>query len=203
MEKKAARLHFTEDELANPKVKKAADKAERAADKADWAAAKTPKKRKLKLEADKTAERKVHLTFEKQDVPVGELTGRGNRFTGAVVSGTIHGQVSAKNQDENTAVQAVDTSAEAAETAAHTVDHAVYSKKLKSYQKAEHLQAKSDAANVNALYRQRMAEHPEEFSNPLSRWQQKRRSEKSMRRQGVPRQQRPIPELRPRAVLQV
>lgn len=178
MEKKAARLHFTEDELANPKVKKAADKAERAADKADRAAAKTPKKRTLKLEADKTAERKVHLTFEKQDVPVGELTGRGNRFTGAVVSGTIHGQVSAKNQDENTAVQAADTSAEAAETAAHTVDHAVYSKKLKSYQKAEHLQAKSDAANVNALYRQRMAEHPEEFSNPLSRWQQKKKIRK-------------------------
>ena len=45
----------------------------------------------------KTAERKVHLTFEKQDVPVGEPTGRGNRFTGAVVSGTIHGQVSVYN----------------------------------------------------------------------------------------------------------
>ena len=46
MAKKATRLHFTEDELANPRVKKAASKAERAADKADRAAAKTPKKRK-------------------------------------------------------------------------------------------------------------------------------------------------------------
>ena len=49
MAKKATRLHFTEDELANPRVKKAASKADRAADKADRVAAKTPKKRKLKF----------------------------------------------------------------------------------------------------------------------------------------------------------
>lgn len=174
MAKKSVRLHFTEDELANPKVKKAASKAERAADKADRAAAKTPKKRKLKLEADKTAERKVHLTFEKQDVPVGELTGRGNRFTRSAVSGAIHGRIAANNQDENTAVQAADTSTRVLENGSHAVDHAVYSRKLKSIKKAEHLQSKSDAANVNALYQQRMAEHPENFSNPLSRWQQKK-----------------------------
>ena len=181
MAKKATRLHFTEDELANPRVKKAADKADRAADKADRVAAKTPKKRKLKLDEDKAAGRKAHLTFEKQEIPVGELTGRGNRFTrsavhstAAAVSGTIHGQISANNQDDNTAVQAVDSSAEAAEVSAHAIDHAVYSKKLKSYEKAEHLQSKSDAANVEAIYQQRMAEHPEEFSNPVSRWQQKK-----------------------------
>lgn len=195
MEKKSVRLHFTEDELADPKVKKAASRAERAADKADRAAAKTPKKRKLKLEADKTAERKVHLTFEKQDVPVGELTGRGNRFTRSAVSEAIHGRIAANNQDENTAVQAADTSASAFENGAHAVDHAVYSRKLKSIKKAEHLQSKSDAANVNALYQQRMAEHPENFSNPLSRWQQKkairkeyaaaRRAEKTVARTGT------------------
>ena len=88
MAKKATRLHFTEDELANPKVKKASSKAERAADKADRAAAKTPKKRKLKLDADKAAGRKAHLTFEKQEIPVGELTGRGNRFTRSAVHST-------------------------------------------------------------------------------------------------------------------
>lgn len=181
MARKATRLQFTEDELANPKIKKAASKAKKAADQADRAAAKTPKKRKLKLDADKAAERKVHLTFEKQEIPMGELTGRGNRFTrsaahsaAASVSGTIHRQVSANNQDDNTAVQAVNTSAEAAEAGAHAVDHAIYSKKLKSYEKAERLQAKSDVANVEAIYQQRMAEHPEEFSNPVSRWQQKK-----------------------------
>ena len=195
MARKSVGLHFTEDELANPKVKKAASRAGRAADKADRAAVKTPKKRKLKLEADKTAERKVHLTFEQQDVPVGELTGRGNRFTRSAVSGAIHGRNAANNQDENTAVQAADTSTSALENGAHAVDHAVYSRKLKSIKKAEHLQSKSDAANVNALYQQRMAEHPEDFSNPLSRWQQKKairkeyaaasRAEKTVARTGA------------------
>ena len=180
MARKATRLRFTEDELANPKIKKAASKAEKAADQADRAAAKTPKKRKLKLDTEKVAEGKVHLTFEKQEIPMGELTGRGNRFTrsaahsaAASVSGTIHGQVSANNQDDNTAVQAVNTSAEAAEAGAHAVDHAIYSKKLKSYEMAGRLQTKSDAAYVEAIYQQRMAEHPEEFSNPVSRWLQK------------------------------
>ena len=75
-------------------------------------------------------------------------------------------------------MQAVDASVEAAETGAHAVEHAVYSKKLKSSQKADRLLSKSDTANVNALYQQRMAEHPEAFSNPLSRWQQKRKIRK-------------------------
>ncbi len=185
MAKKATRLKFTEDELANPKVQQAASRAEKAADKADRAAAKTPKKRKLKLEADKTAARKAHLSFEKQDIPAGELAGRGNRFSrsathsaGATVSGTIHGQVSSNNQDENSAVQAVNTGTEAAETGAYTIDHAVYSKKLKSYERAERLQTKSDAANVEAIYQQRMAETPENFSNPISRMQQKKAIQK-------------------------
>lgn len=195
MARKSVGLYFTEDELANPKVKKAASRAERAADKADRAAAKTPKKRKLRLEADKTAERRVHLTFEKQDVSVGKLTGRGNRFTRSTVSGAIHGRIAENNQDENTAVQAADTSTRVLENGAHAVDYAVYSRKLKSIKKAERLQSKSDAANVNALYQKRMAEHPEDFSNPLSRWQQKKvirkeyaaasRAEKNVARTGA------------------
>ena len=181
MARKATRLRFTKEELASPKVRQAAARAEKAADKADRAAEKAPKRRRLKLKADKTAERKVHLTFEKQEIPAGELTGRGRRFTrsmarstAAVVSDTVHRQIAADNQDENTAVQAADTSARVTELGAHTVEHSIYSRKLKAYRKAERLQGKSDAANVEALYQKRMTEHPEEFSNPLSRWQQKR-----------------------------
>ncbi len=178
MARKSTRLHFTDDELANSKIKKAAEKAEKAADKADRAAAKVPKRRKLKMEADKTAERAARLAFQKEEIPAGELVGKKAGFPKAAFSSAIHGQVAANNQDENTAVQAVDASVEAAETSAHAVEHTVYSKKLKSSQKADRLLSKSDAANVNALYQQRMAEHPEAFSNPLSRWQQKRKIRK-------------------------
>ena len=113
MARKATRLRFTKEELASPKVRQAAARAEKAADKADSAAEKAPKRRRLKLKADKTAECKVHLTFEKQEIPAGELTSRGRRFTrsavhstAAAVSGTIHGQIAVDNQNDNTAVQA-------------------------------------------------------------------------------------------------
>jgi nlpC/P60 family protein len=81
--------------------------------------------------------------------------------------------VAKNNQDNNTAVEAANTAAEATETGFHTVDHAVYSKKLKAYQKAAQLEAKADAANVEAIFQRRMAEHPEAFSNPISRMKQK------------------------------
>ena len=106
MARKATRLRFTREELASPKIRQAAARAEKAADKADRAAEKAPKRRRLKLKADKTAERKVHLTFEKQEIPAGELAGRGRRFTrsmarstAAVVSDTVHRQIAADNHD--------------------------------------------------------------------------------------------------------
>ena len=43
MAKKATRLHFTEDDLKDSKVRRAAKKAEKAADKADRAIKKLPK----------------------------------------------------------------------------------------------------------------------------------------------------------------
>ena len=88
MAKKATRLKFTDDELADPKVAKAASKAEKAADRADRAAEKLPKKRKLRLDTDKATGKKTKLTFEKEEVPVGELTGRGNRFTRSAAHST-------------------------------------------------------------------------------------------------------------------
>lgn len=210
MARKATRLQFTEDELANPKIKKAASKAKKAADQSDRAAAKTPKKRKLKLDAEKAAERKVHLTFEKQEIPMGELTGRGNRFTrsaahsaAASVSGTIHGQVSANNQDDNTAVQAVNASTEAAEAGAHAVDHAIYSKKLKSYEKAERLQSKSDSANVEAIYQQRMRSIRRSFQTLFPDGSRKKRSERNMRQQDVLKKPQQTQARQPRKALQV
>jgi cell wall-associated NlpC family hydrolase len=173
---KATRLRFTEDELENPKLRRAAEKADRAADRADRAAEKIRKKRRPKLNMDQRSQRKVRLTFENETAPAHEIAGGGNRFrrTSEFVSGAVHGKVAAENQDDNAAVEAVNTGTGMAEGGVHAVEHASYSKKLKSYDKAEKLMDKSDSANVEALYQQRMAENPEQFSNPISRWQQKR-----------------------------
>ena len=55
MAKKPTRLHFTEDELADPRLQKAAEQAEKAADKAEKAVGKLSsqkKTHKLHLETD-------------------------------------------------------------------------------------------------------------------------------------------------------
>ena len=173
---KATRLRFTEDELENPKLRRAAEKADRAADRADRAAEKIRKKRRPKLNTDQRSQRKVRLTFENETALACETAGGGNRFrrTSEFVSGAVHGKVAAENQDDNAAVEAANTGTGMAEGGVHAVEHASYSKKLKSCDKAEKLMDKSDIANVEALYQQRMAENPEQFSNPISRWQQKR-----------------------------
>ena len=71
MKRKTTRLTFTEEELANPKVRHAAKKATRAADRADKAKAKlstrAPPKRGLKMDADKAKERSAQLRFGKAE----------------------------------------------------------------------------------------------------------------------------------------
>ena len=71
MKRKTTRLTFTEEELANPNVRRAAQKAARAADRADRAKAKlstrAPPKRGLKMDTDKAKERSAQLRFGKAE----------------------------------------------------------------------------------------------------------------------------------------
>ena len=180
MAKKPTRLRFTEDDLADGKVKKAADCAEKAADKAEKAVDKvSPKKKhqKLRSEADVSASRKAKLRFDKAKVDVDlDKPSKGKhlitRASAATVSSKVHQAVS-EHEDDNVGIQAVHQSEEALETAAYTVNHAVYSKKLKAYDKANKLVEKSDAANVDALFEKFKKDNPDASSNPFSRWRQK------------------------------
>lgn len=68
MAKKPTRLHFTEEELANPQIQKVAERAEKAADKAEKAVGKLSsqkKTHKLRMETDASGSRKAKLRFEK------------------------------------------------------------------------------------------------------------------------------------------
>ena len=68
MAKRPTRLRFTEDDLADSHVKKAADRADKAVDRAEKAADKLASKKakpKLKLETDAAGSRKAKLRFEK------------------------------------------------------------------------------------------------------------------------------------------
>ena len=86
--------------------------------------------------------------------------------------GRAHKSIS-RYEDDNVGVQTAHQTELGAETAYHVADHAVYSHKLKAYDKAEKLVSKSDKANVNALFEKFKKDNPNASSNPLSRWKQK------------------------------
>ena len=70
MAKKPTRLRFTEDDLTDSQVKKAADRADKAADKAEKAVDKLASKKKatkLRQETDAAGSRKAKLRFGKAD----------------------------------------------------------------------------------------------------------------------------------------
>lgn len=96
----------------------------------------------------------------------------------AAISGAIHKAVSENNEDDNAAVNALQTTTEAAEGTGRVIDHAGYSKKLKQYDKAAKLERKADKANIDAFIAADKEAHPEKYSNPISRWQQKQKIKK-------------------------
>ena len=176
MKRKTARLTFTEEELANPNVRRAAKKAARAADRADKAKAKlstrAPPKRGLKMDTDKAKERSAQLRFGKAEFGE-EIAKPKRRKPGveALLSGEAHRQIDKQNQDENTGVQAAHEGERLAEGAAKKLKDGKYSRKLKAYKKAERLDKAADKANIQALHRKKQAEQP--TSNPISRWKQR------------------------------
>ena len=123
MAKKATRLHFTEDDLKDSKVRRAAKKAEKAADKADRAIEKLPKKRKLRAESQGAVSRKKKFRGEK--IESGKPS-RAKRIVTHVpvtaASGKIHHEVS-KHEDENVGVEAAHKVEGAVEAGAHTASY--------------------------------------------------------------------------------
>ena len=180
MAKKPTRLRFTEDDLADSHVKKAANRADKAADKAEKAVDKLASKKKttkLRLEKDAAGSRKAKLRFEKADITEIERPSVAKHMAsrGAAVSVTSRAhQAVSEYEDDNVGVQSAQEMTKAVESTAYTVDHAVYSHKLKAHAKADKLVEKSDKANVDALYEKFKKDNPDAGSNPFSRWQQKK-----------------------------
>ena len=176
MKRKTTRLTFTEEELANPNIRRAAKKAARAAGRADKAKAKlstrAPPKRGLKMDIDKAKERSAQLRFGKAEFGE-EIARPKRRKSGAdvLLSGEAHRQIDRQNQDENAGVQAAHEGERLAEGAAKKLKDGKYSKKLKAYKKAERLDKAADKANIRALRRKQQAAQP--MSNPISRWKQR------------------------------
>ena len=171
--RKEPRLHFTDEERADPALEKPIRKADRAAAKADRAQAKIPKKQVRQKTVDpKTGKVTTKLVLEDKKKPPSKLSHAVRDAPGDAVLGKLHKEIR-KTEQDNVGVESAHKSEETAETGVRLVREGYRSHKLKPYRKAAQAEQKLEKANVNALYQKSLRENPQLASNPISRWQQK------------------------------
>ena len=171
--RKEPRLHFTDEERADPALEKPIRKADRAAAKADKAQAKIPKKQVRQKTVDpKTGKVTTKLVLEDKKKPPSKLSHAVRDAPGDAVLGKLHKEIRETEQD-NVGVESAHKSEETAETGVRLVREGYRSHNLKPYRKAAQAEQKLEKANVNALYQKSLRENPQLTSNPFSRWQQK------------------------------
>ena len=171
--RKEPRLHFTDEERADPALEKPIRKADRAAARADKAQAKIPKKQVRQKTVDpKTGKVTTKLVLEDKKKPPSKLSHAVRDAPGDAVPGKLHKEIR-KTEQDNVGVESAHKSEETAETGVRLVREGYRSHKLKPYRKAAQAEQKLEKANVNALYQKSLRENPQLTSNPFSRWQQK------------------------------
>ena len=172
--RKEPRLHFTDEERADPALEKPIRKADRAAAKADRAQAKIRKKQVRQKTVDLgTGKVTTKLVLEDKKKPPSKLSHAVRDAPGDAALGKLHKEIR-KTEQDNVGVESAHKSEEAVETGARLFREGYRSHKLKPYRKAAQAEQKLEKANVNALYQKSLRENPQLTSNPVSRWQQKR-----------------------------
>ena len=171
--RKEPRLHFTDEERADPALEKPIRKADRAAAKADKAQAKISKRQVRQKTVDpKTGKVTTKLVLEDKKKPPSKLSHAVRDAPGDAALGKLHKELG-KTEQDNVGVESAHKSEEAVETGARLFREGYRSHKLKPYRKAEQAEQKLEKANVNVLYQKSLRENPQLTSNPFSRWQQK------------------------------
>ena len=171
--RKEPRLHFTDEERADPALEKPIRKADRAAAKADRAQAKIQKKQVRQKTVDLgTGKVTTKLVLGDKKKPPSKLSHAVRDAPGDAALGKLHKEIR-KTEQDNVGVESAHKSEEAVETGARLFREGYRSHKLKPYRKAAQAEQKLEKANVNALYQKSLRENPQLTSNPFSRWQQK------------------------------
>ena len=175
--KPAPRLQFTDEERADPALEKPIRKAEKAADQREAAQSKLPTKKTVvreKVADTSTGKPVTRLRFEETArkppaTPKHPITGRINAEADRLIS---------EYEEDNTGLQAVHTASQAGQSALRMGESAYHSHQLRQYRKAEKTEEKLDQANRKYLLAKARQENPQHFSNPFSRWHQKRAIQK-------------------------
>lgn len=170
--KQAYRLNFTDEDRAEPQLKKPINKVEKAEKKLDKAESKIPTKKVLTTNkgVDAKGKKTVSLRFEEVDKkkPPSKLT----HAIEAAPALEVHRQIH-EYEDDNVGVEAAHKSEEAAEFSARAGQSAYHSHKLKPYRESVTAEKQLDKANVSYLQQKAVKDDPQLSSNPVSRWQQK------------------------------
>jgi len=146
----------------------------------------TPKKKKLKLDADKAAEKAQHLRFGKAELTPDELSRlskaqKREMYAAHAAQSAAHREID-QYEEDNVGVQALNEGEKAAETI-HDVAKSRYARKLKKKAKMQGKKgsktAKSSAQEPNAPQNAGDSGTSEGGSNWLSRWKQRQEIHKS------------------------
>ena len=171
---KEPRLHFTDQERADPALKKPIRKAEKAAQKADAAQDNIPKKKVKRTEVDpKTGKVTTKLVLEDKKKPPSKLVAAARDVPGQMAAAKLHRNAQEDEQD-NVGVESAHRAAQTLESTVRLVREGNRSHKLKPYRKAAAAEYRLEKANLSALYRKAQCGQPQAFGNPVTRWQQKR-----------------------------
>ena len=147
-----------------------------------------PRKKKLKTDADKAAERAQHLRFGKAEITPDEasrMTKQQKRamYAAAAARSAVHREVD-QYEDDNVGTQALSEGEKAAETT-HDISKSRYARKLKKKAKMQGKNgsktAKSSPQEPTAAQDAGASGTGEGGSNWLSRWRQKQDIQKSYR----------------------
>ena len=145
-----------------------------------------PRKKKLKTDADKVAERAQHLRFGKAEITPDEasrMTKQQKRamYAAAAARSAVHREVD-QYEDDNVGTQALSEGEKAAETT-HDISKSRYARKLKKKAKMQGKKgartAKSSAQKPPAAQDAGASGTGEGSSNWLSRWKQRQEIRKS------------------------
>ncbi|WP_270532348.1 C40 family peptidase [Faecalibacterium prausnitzii] len=147
-----------------------------------------PRKKKLKTDADKAAERAQHLRFGKAELTPDELSRlskaqKREMYAAHAARSAVHRDVD-QYEDENVGVQALSEGEKAAENV-RDISKSRYARKLKKKAKMQDKKgsktAKSSASEPTAAQDAGASGTGENGSNWLSRWRQKQDIQKSYR----------------------
>ena len=183
----SSRMQFTDEERANPALRKYIERSDRAADKLDAAKAKIPTKTvkvKERVFDEATGKGKTSIRFEElEKKPNGKLRHNPLGRPAQEISLAAHNKVHEVEQ-ENVGVEAGHKTEELAEQgvlhAGSRVWQALHHHETKPWRDAAKAEQAANKANAEVLYQKTVQNDPSlATSNPLSRYLQKKRIQRN------------------------